>query len=545
MGRGMQLAAAGLALTLILPGALPRAEAAVEDQLIRVGLAYGSGALPAANLENSVGSGYRLGYYEEDGTFVELASTGETKITMLRADTLYLSGGAYSKTAAAGATAVGGWYVLLGSYSSYSAAQSAAAGVSGAYAAWQDGSWQVRWGTYESQSAAAAAQTAQGLSGTVGQAGSSAVTVVRTGTAQVLFQYDGEESFGVMPDVTGQSDPVTWFKGYKYYGGFRYERIGGGDLTVVNMVYLEDYVRCVITWEMGASWEQEALKAQACCARTYVLRSLDKHSTYHFDVCSETDCQAYHGTGNLTANSIQAAAGCEGVCVWYQGSLAETVYSSSNGGASEDSENVWSNAVPYLRGKSDPYEALIADSIPNYRWSVTFTADELEAKLQAKGYQCTDLASVQATQTSATGGVLALTFTDAGGKSWTFYKQDARTFLGLRSQRYTVTSGGGTGGGGTSQLYAAGGGSLDLAASYAIGGDGTVNPVGGSAYVLTGDGVEAVGGSAATGADTYTFTGTGYGHGVGMSQYGAQAMAKEGYTYDEILQFYFTGVDVY
>ena len=57
--------------------------------------------------------------------------------------------------------------------------------------------------------------------------------------------------------------------------------------------------------------------------------------------------------------------------------------------------------------------------------------------------------------------------------------------------------------------------------------------------------METVGGSAATGADTYTFTGTGYGHGVGMSQYGAQAMAKEGYTYDEILQFYFTGVDVY
>ncbi len=540
----MQLAAAGLALTLLLPGGAPRASAAVEDRLLRVGLAYGSGALPAANLENSVGSGYRLGYYDGEGNFTALATTAETKITMLRADTLYLSGGTYSETAVAGATAVGGWYVLLGSYDALETAQAAAAGVSGAYVAWQDGTWQVRWGACESQSAAAAAQSAQGLAGTVGQAGSSAVTVVRTGTAQVLFQYDGTDPFGVMPDVTGEADPVTWFKGYKYYGGFRYERLGGGSLTVVNMVHLEDYVRCVITWEMGASWEPEALKAQACCARTYVLRNLDKHSAYHFDVCSETDCQAYHGTGNLTANSIQAAAGCEGVCIWYQGSLAEAVYSSSNGGASSDSESVWANEVPYLRGKSDPYEALIADTISNYHWSVTFTADELEAKLQAKGYQCTDLASFKVTQTGSTGNVTAITFTDVSGKSWTFYKQDARTFLGLRSQRYTVTpSGGGTADGTT--LYAAGGGSLDLSSAYAIGGDGSVSRLTGGVYVLTGDGLEAVGSAGAGGADSYTITGTGYGHGVGMSQYGAQAMAKEGYTYDEILQFYFTGVDIY
>ncbi len=543
----MKLASAALAAALVLPlGGVP-AQAAVGDQVLRVGLAYGSTALPSANLLNSVGSGYRLGYFDDSGNFTALLSTSETAITMLKSDTLYLgTNGTYSTSA--GGTAVGGWYVLVGTYGDQVQAAAAAAGVIGAYPAWQSGVWQVRVGTCASQSEAESLRTSLGLSGAVEKAGNYAVTVVRTGTAQVLFQFDGgsDRALGVQPDITGTADPQTWFKDFKYYGGFRYERINGGNLTVVNMVHLEDYIRCVITWEMGASWHKEALKAQACCARTYAMRNLNKHSTYHFDLCSETDCQAYHGTGNLTTNSIQAAAESEGLCVYYQGSLAETVYSSSNGGASESSENVWVTAIPYLVGKVDPYEGLIADEIPNYRWTVTFTADELEAKLRAKGYQCGDLASFAVTQTTPTGNVYAITFTDVNGKSWSFYKQDARTFLGLRSLRYTVSGNGSTSTGG-GEVPLAGGGSTVLNGAYAIDGSGAINTVTGDAWVLTGNGLTqpSPSGGTVTGADSYTITGSGWGHGVGMSQYGALAMAKAGYTYDQILKFYFTGVDVY
>ena len=541
----MKFVSAALAAALLLPMGLPAARAAVSDRVLRVGLYYGSTALPSANLLNSVGSGYRLGYFDDSGNFTSLITTGETAITMNKSDTLYLaSDGTYSTTA--GGTAVGGWYVLLGSYASQSEAASAAAGVSGAYPAWQEGTWQARVGTCASQSDAEALQTSLGLTGTVEKAGNYAVTVVRTGTSRVIFQFDGGSgrSLGVMPDTTGLEDPQTWFKNNKYYGGFRYERINGGNLTVVNMVYLEDYVRCVITWEMGASWHKEALKAQAACARTYAMRNLNKHSTYHFDLCATTDCQAYSGTGNLTSNSIQAAEESEGVCVYYNGSLADTVYSSSNGGASESSENVWVNAVPYLVGKADPYEGLIADQIPNYNWTVTFTADELEAKLKAKGYQCGDLASFAVTQTTPTGNVYAITFTDVNGKSWSFYKQDARTFLGLRSQRYTITAGGG-GTTAATEVPLAGGGSISLSGAYAISGSGNVGAVSGDAWAITGDGLTQPGGSGGTTAASYTLTGSGWGHGVGMSQYGALSMAKQGYTYDQILKFYYTGVDVY
>lgn len=389
------------------------------------------------------------------------------------------------------------------------------------------------------------AQTTLGISGAIVGTSSFGISVVKTGSAKLLFQYDGgsDQSFGVLPDVTGQSAPVTWFKGYKYYGGFRYERLNGGNITVVNMVHLEDYVRCVITWEMGASWPKEALKAQACCARTYAVRNQNKHKTDHFDICSEVHCQAYHGTKNLTTNSIQAAAECDGKYVWYNGSLAETVYSSSNGGASESSENVWNSAIPYLQGKLDPYEAIVASKIPNYSWTVTFTAEELAAKLRTKGYICADIVDFRVSETTPTGNVKAITVTDSAGKSWSFRKENARTFFGFRSLRYTISGGGSVGSG----YYVNDGEKLDsVSGLYAIGGDGAVSQMStvSNPYVITSSGTSQLT-AQGNGGSNYMISGTGYGHNVGMSQYGAMAMAQAGYTYDQILKFYFTGVDIY
>ena len=539
------------ALALCLGGALllpavPAQAAADGSNVIRIGLAYGSTALPAANLQNSVGSGYRLGYFDSDGDFVQLAAvTGIDKLTMLKAENLYLSGGSY--TATAGGTLVGCWYLQLpGTYADFDAAKKAAAAVSGGFPAWVAGEWQVRVGSWASKADAQTAQTALGLTDAqVVEAGDYAVSVVETGKTDILFHFDGGsgQALGVLPDTTGKSDPVTWFKGYKYYGGFRYERINGGDLTVVNMVDLEDYISCVITWEMSASWPVEALKAQACCARTYALRNLNKHSTYHFDLCSETDCQAYHGTSQVTANSNAAAAATEGECIWYNGSLIEATYFSSDGGATENSENVWTNTVPYLRGVVDPYEASVASEITNYNWTVRYTAGELADKLRAKGYSCASIASFQVSQLTPTSNVKSVKVVDTAGKSWTIPGATLRSILGtsvLRSIRFSITSTGGTGG---SVSLAGGSTASSLSGLYAISGDGSVSQLPDLPYVITSSGVSAM--TTAGGGSTYTLSGTGWGHSVGMSQYGAKAMAEQGYTYDEILEFYYTGVDVY
>ena len=109
---------------------------------VRAGLSYGSGALPSANLENNVGSGYRFGYYDSQDQFVTLGSTTETQISMLKTQNLYLSTNGSYTTSVTSNGVVGCYHVQLpGSYDSFQAAQSAAAGVQGAFPAWVSGTY--------------------------------------------------------------------------------------------------------------------------------------------------------------------------------------------------------------------------------------------------------------------------------------------------------------------------------------------------------------------------------------------------------------------
>ena len=77
---------------------------------------------------------------------------------------------------------------------------------------------------------------------------------------------------------------------------------------------------------------------------------------YGFDVTGTTTSQVYYGTLDASANSDRAVDETAGKFVRYEGKLCETFYFAADGGATEDSENVWVTAVPYLRGVVDPYE---------------------------------------------------------------------------------------------------------------------------------------------------------------------------------------------
>ena len=99
---------------------------------------------------------------------------------------------------------------------------------------------------------------------------------------------------------------MTWFKGYKWHGGFEYRRVTGGNINVINVVNIDDYVKGVLPYEMSPSWPLEALKAQAVCARTYALLQTKHYKSYQFDVCNTTDCQVYYGTNKASSLSNQA-----------------------------------------------------------------------------------------------------------------------------------------------------------------------------------------------------------------------------------------------
>lgn len=545
-----------LVLTLLPLG---MTASAVDDKPLRVGLYYNSTTVVVSNLENVQGTGYAFGYYDADRNFVKLGETQEKKISVMKTQNLYLtSGGIYVYESAGAVGVVGCYHVHLPwTYPDFESAQAAAATVQDGFVAWVEGTYYVRMGSYASRSAAQAAVDALGVEGaSVGETSAYGYSVVTTGTTHILFQYDANKAgldgaFGVLPGLEGDRKAITAFKGQKFYGGFTFERINGGDSTVVNVVSLDDYARGVIPYEMSPSWPLEALKAQAVAAKCYGLgqKASSKHSAYHFDICTTTDCQVYRGVGAANATTNQAVDETSGKFVYYNGKLVtQTVYSSSHGGASEDAKNIWGIDHPYLKGVIDPYEADVADIAGNYKWTKTFTPSSLKERLAKSAIICEDIVNFT-TKKSPTGNVISFTVTDAAGKNYTVSRGSVRTVLGTNSCRFDLTISGGTAGEPGYTIAERPGTVGDLTGQYAISGDGTVAALSGGAYAITGDGVAKLepspGAPTGTGKDVvFTLTGTGWGHSVGMSQWGAYAMAKRGFNYEDILKFYYTGVTV-
>nr|WP_297275345.1 SpoIID/LytB domain-containing protein [uncultured Agathobaculum sp.] len=475
-----------------------------------------------------------------------------------------------------------------------------------------------------------------------------AFQVSDTATGQVLYTSEqGADHLAIHPNST-----LTWFKGYKWYGDFVYRRASGNNLTVINYVGLEDYVKGVLPYEISADWPTEAQKAQAVCARSFALGT-HKHTSEGYDLCNTTNCQMYLGTNLATAASDAAVEATRGEYLTYNGELVIGYFFSSDGGATEDAVNVWGGDYPYLQGKVDPYETYDSS------WSVTLTADEVRQKLLDAGYTIGTVANVAITKRTDTDNVNEVTVTDTDGKKVTIQRDSVRTVFGLKSIRYTITP----------NTTASASAALPQSASVKISPsthkvslDGqSVTPQGyniednnyyklrGIAYLLNGtdsqfnvtwdaannsivltsgeayqpvggelgDSVSAqitsctpssativldgttisltgylvngnnyyklrdVGNALSFGVDydtanqavlidsgssmsedpegsltpdstpettvppvSYTFTGSGWGHSVGMSQWGAYAMAQQGFTYEDILKFYYTGISI-
>jgi len=557
-----------LALALCLPAV--QAEPAPADEegnrtTVLVGLQYGADALPGANLLNQVGRGYSFGYLDDSRTFCPLGDTGETAVSVVKTqnvyygpDSSYGSGLQCYSDKITSDILVGCWHVLLPlTPATFEEAQTAAA-EAGGFPAWINGEYQVRLGAYGTQTEAQAAAEAAG--GTVVGTSAYGVSVVKTGTSQLLFQFDGDKdlSLTVMPKQGDGEKAVTYYKGSRYYGGFQYRRVDGGNLTVINVVDFEDYTECVISREMSSSWPIEALKAQAVASRCYYETRTNRHDPHGFDICSTTHCQVYFGMASTAESTARAVAETAYLRAWYDGEIAQTFYFSSDGGGTENVKNVWGSSIPYLCGVVDPYEATVSDKISYWDYTQTFTASQLNAiiqpYIQKKGYNCAAIVDFQITELTPTGNVKSISFTDANGKVWPFTQTNAtdiaRTYLGLKSIRYTVTKSGQGSGGGT--YYTSDGGTLStMSGAYAISGDGSVEALRGNPYVITGSGVQFLpapsggAGSAESGETVYTIRSYGWGHSVGMSQWGAYAMAKQGKTFDEILKFYYPGIEIY
>ena len=123
-----------------------------------------------------------------------------------------------------------------------------------------------------------------------------------------------------------------------------------GSVTVVNVIGLEDYVRGVVPNELSYP-ALEALKAQAIAARTYAVKNRGQFASEGFDLLPTTRSQVYRGLSSETSLASRAVEETRGIIATYKGEPINALYTSTCGGRTEDAENIFNEAVPYLRGR--------------------------------------------------------------------------------------------------------------------------------------------------------------------------------------------------
>ncbi len=566
MNKRLRLFAVLLAISTVL--LLPvSAVSDNDDPVVKIGLAYGNNARPSPKLLNLAGQeeGYGFGWFDSDNEFVSVAYTEIRDIVMLKDKFIYMSADEdfIEQKPSDCMKTIQPYHIETDeSFRTFEKARSAAEEITDegmiAFPAYHDDEYKVRVGEYGTLSAAKLAieEAEDQLGYAFTAVGSSATcyTVARCSTGEILFEFDqGGQPFGISP-----WSEETWFAGYRYTGGFEYNRVNGNDLTVINVLGIHDYVKGVITREMSPSWNIEALKAQAPCAKSYTMCNLGKHRSAGFDICNTTCCQVYSGTSQQNANSNEAVDDTYGLFMLYDGEIVEAMYHASSGGYTEDAKNVWGTEVPYLKAVEDEY---LTQMLP---YEFTVTNSQLKNILKEKGYSITgNITDFYVSEYTDAGNVRALTFVQDNGKELIFTGEKARTILNnssygysVKSMRFTVTSssGGGRPLAGTKTPINDSWLSTLLTKLYAIGGGGKskLKLEADKAYALTASGkipvsdlAVASGGSTSGGnSDSYIVSGTGSGHNIGLSQWGAKAMADEGFDFEEILQFYFTDIEI-
>lgn len=245
---------------------------------------------------------------------------------------------------------------------------------------------------------------------------------------------------------------------------------------------LEEYLIGVVGAEMPASFNIEALKAQAVVARTYALKKIesgqkltDSVSTQSYKDNNELRQQWGSSFDTYYQKIKTAVSETKDLEIYYQGNLIDAVYHSTSNGKTQDAVYVWGNSIPYLKSVDSSWDK---DAISYLRE----TSKDFNNVLSLLGIDIREDIVFEILSRDSSGRVLEV---KVGDKN--FSGVEFRNLLGLRSADF------------------------DLVLENGI----------------------------------LNITTRGYGHGVGMSQYGANGMAKQGYNYNQILKHYYTGVNIY
>ena len=272
-------------------------------------------------------------------------------------------------------------------------------------------------------------------------------------------------------------------KGYR--GSIEILRDDKVGLLVINELDVEEYLKGVLNEEISAKWHPEAIKAQAVVARTYALYQKEnrKDNPYHME--ATTTDQVYGGARREDERTNKAAKDTQGIVLTYEGKLAKVFYHSISGGITEDVTDVWGGeGNNYLKSIKCDFDK----DAPNYQWETEIDAVDLEMLLSRNGIKVDGILSIEPVSFTSSGRVSELQIRHKNGIE-KISGVNFRKIIGYETIRSTLFR------------------------------------------IKEGEG-------------SFIFYGKGSGHGVGLCQWGAKGMAEKGYSYIDILKYYYPGIEI-
>jgi stage II sporulation protein D len=315
---------------------------------------------------------------------------------------------------------------------------------------------------------------------------------------------------------------------------------------LINRLAMENYLKGVVPSEMPASWPMDALRAQAVAARSYAYTQtqFNPPGTYlEMTVAS----QVYGGMSKETARSNQAIKDTSELYAIYNNVPINAFFHSSSGGHTENSENVWSSKVPYIRAVVDTYDKHKDNK--HYGWEAIGQAATISQKLKLSDNQILAGLKVAERGPSNAATKISASVYDKTTKTTTTLPlipslvatpDRLRSFFGvsLKSIKFNIYT--------DSEVKVRVADGTDKKTNSLLGYQ-LQNADGSTTYIEDLNlQVKTLSESAtvATRPLTYRFKGDGWGHMLGMSQWGARGMAEAGFTYDQIIKHYYSGVEV-
>ena len=358
-----------------------------------------------------------------------------------------------------------------------------------------------------------------------------------------MFMFDSTEDIYIREFNNKGSVPVVNVEGKQYRGAITAKRTNGSDMSIVNKLQLEEYLYGVVPSEMPALWSLEALKAQAVAVRGYAIANMNRFRNLGFDLCNTIGTQAYGGFDKEHPNSNRAVDETRSKIMTHNGELVNAFYHSNSGGHTEDSENIWSSSIEYIRGIKDDFSLGHSNSI----WTEVLTRNQVRTLLEDNEIYIGDIIDMKVTSVSHNGRVLGLTVYGTKGQE-VLVKEKSREIFGLKSTWFTVNSSGDNFDEDNNIVIrnSKGDTNLDILSNKTLISASGLSQINNPSNIKIYNGTnyrETVRLSTTT-SDSYLFSGKGYGHGLGMSQWGAKKMAEEGYDYEQILTYYYTDIKV-